>query len=139
MVAEFRATVGGKVIKRVRTNRANGVMAVRNFRTLTAAVRASAPTVLKRALTPTFNLSQVFVPVRTGALKRSGFLEITGRGKTASVQMGYGRRGVPPYALIVHEEFGFRHKPPTRAKFLEEAVNVTQQNVIGFLALHYKV
>lgn len=75
------------------------------------------PEVMYDALEPTFELSQVRVPVDTGELKDSGYLDITHRGKNPVVEIGYGRGGAP-YAIYVHEMPHY-HKPPTTYKYLQ--------------------
>jgi hypothetical protein len=74
-------------------------------------------------LEPAFKRSQELVPVDTGDLKRSGFLEVRPRKSGVDAAIGYGRFGQPSYAAMVHERLDFRHAPPTQAKFLETAIN----------------
>lgn len=59
-----------------------------------------------------------YVPVETGALRASGFVEppIT-RGAETSVTVGFGGPAAP-YAVIVHEDLTKRH-PVGQAKYLE--------------------
>lgn len=82
------------------------------------------PEAIRFGLQPIFDESQRLVPVDTGDLKRSGFIEVrtTVSGNT-SAAIGYGRYGRPNYAGFVHERMDLRHAPPTQAKFLEAAVN----------------
>jgi hypothetical protein len=79
------------------------------------------PQVTYEALKPVFARSQELVPRRTGRLAASGYLEITDRGKTPRVEMGYGRGGNPRYAVMVHE-IPQKHPPPTQWKFLEQPI-----------------
>lgn len=72
---------------------------------------------------PIFDESQILVPVKTGALKRSGFLDVERRGGGASAAIGYAKKGEPLYAIIQHERLDFSHQAPQQAKYLEEAVN----------------
>ena len=73
-----------------------------------------------------FEESQLEVPVDTGALKRSGYIEKQGN----SVNIGYGRSNelgasnqVPKtYMVAVHERLDVYH-PNGKAKFLEDPVN----------------
>ncbi len=95
------------------------------------------PAALIFGLQPIFDESQILVPVATGRLKRSGFLQAE-RSSTGSVAaVGYGKGGNPFYAGRVHERLDFRHKPPTQAKYLEEAVNrrisVLPERVVAFI------
>lgn len=83
--------------------------------------------------------SQQLVPVEYGTLKRSGRVEEpVADGDTVTVTVGYGYgteyeervaeqdaedpagdADSPGYAIYVHEIEGYRHAPPTTAKFLE--------------------
>ncbi len=88
-----------------------------------SAVEDQAPEIVENALRPTFEKSQKYVPVDTGDLKKSGFLEVrkTDRG-IVKAEIGYGKGGKPPYAVFVHERTDLKHKSPTRAKFLQAAL-----------------
>lgn len=60
-----------------------------------------------------------FTPKKTGELRRSG-LALIKAGKGVEVSFG----GVKaPYALFVHEILTNFHKPPTKAKYLEDVFN----------------
>jgi hypothetical protein len=61
---------------------------------------------------------QNYVPVDTGTLKSSGYVELPERdGDQLRVEMGYGGAAAP-YAIYVHERLDVRH-PVGQAKFLE--------------------
>lgn len=96
---------------------------IKNAQAVIAAIEGDSIDALKYALEPIYDESQILVPVDTGRLKASGFIEArkTGRGVTGAV--GYGKGGDPYYAVYVHEHLELRHEAPTQAKFLEEAVN----------------
>jgi len=97
------------------------------------------PEFMVEALQPIFDESQILVPVDTGDLKASGYLEIvSGRTGDIWVDMGYGRNNKPDYAAYVHEMVQIPHKPPTQAKFLEKPVNDGMLNIIDTLAAKYK-
>lgn len=85
--------------------------------------------VLYDALKPTFELSQELVPVATGVLKESGYLEKRHSQGQASVEIGYARGGNPDYAVIVHEDPDMPHKPPTQNKFLQQPLEQDFENV----------
>lgn len=87
------------------------------------------PDVMYDALEPTFELSQKYVPVDTGELKDSGYLDITKRGKNPVVEIGYGRDGAP-YAVYVHEMPHY-HKPPTRFKYLQGALDEDYNQILN--------
>lgn len=82
----------------------------------------ASPSIMLDAVQPTFNKSQEYCPVRTGALRASGYAEITGTGKRPRVEVGYAKGGNPPYAVFVHEMTGIPHRPPTRSKWLQAAL-----------------
>lgn len=78
--------------------------------------------VLFEASVPTFNKSQDYCPYRTGALRGSGYLEITSFRGSPRVEMGYAKGGDPWYAVLVHEMPETFHKPPTRSHWLLAAM-----------------
>jgi hypothetical protein len=61
-----------------------------------------------------YNISQVLVPVDTGALKESGRIRENADG---TFRVEY----TMPYAVFVHEILEHGHMLPTQAKFLEDA------------------
>lgn len=81
------------------------------------------PEALEFGLLPVFERSQELVPVDTGRLKASGFIETRQEAQGTSAVVGYGRFGIPAYAGFVHEMLDIPHAPPTQAKFLETAIN----------------
>lgn len=96
------------------------------------------PEILYDALTPTFKLSQKYVPVDTGVLKDSGFLEIERRGKNPRVVIGYGKGGKPDYAGIVHERVDIPHKSPTKAQYLLDALVEDESGIQRRIITGYK-
>lgn len=93
-----------------------------NLKKIVDGIHGATPAAIKHGLQPIFDTSQVLVPVKTGKLKRSGFLEAHQTMRGASGSVGYAKSGNPHYAALVHERTEFYHAPPTQAKFLEEAV-----------------
>jgi hypothetical protein len=78
---------------------------------------------LRYALRPIFEQSQEYCPIDTGMLKESGYLEVRRvDANRVQAEIGYAKGGNPHYAVFVHENLEMRHTPPTRAKFLENAV-----------------
>ena len=75
--------------------------------------------ILEEALQPVFEDSQILVPVATGSLKASGYLESRKFRNRMVTEIGYGRGGKPHYAAQVHENKEVIHKAPTTAKFLQ--------------------
>lgn len=98
-----------------------------------ADIKRVTPDILFEALEPTFELSQTYVPVDTGKLKESGFLEKQTFTGGARVVMGYGREGFPAYATLVHERVDIPHKAPTRSKFLLAAIEETAGDVYAHI------
>lgn len=96
---------------------------VEQFRSWTAHMSNSSGQVLLEALRPTYEKSQVYCPLLTGALRSSGYLEIRRVGllRGWQAEIGYGRGGQPSYAVTVHEKPVF-HRPPTRHKWLQQAL-----------------
>lgn len=98
-------------------------------------MRDASPEILEQALMPTFiKARDVYTPIDTGRLRRSGFLEIDGRGEKAHVSMGFGYRGFPRYAGPVHEMTHIKHEPPTRSKFLEAALTEDADKICDRIA-----
>lgn len=80
------------------------------------------PVVLEDALRPTFEKSQFYCPKDTHALVNSGYLEAHRTPSGIHVEIGYGKGGDPHYAVFVHEMTSYYHETPTRAKFLQVAI-----------------
>lgn len=85
--------------------------------------------VLQEALDPTMQLSKELVPVDTGDLKESAFLEVSNFRGNPRVDMGYGKGGHPDYAVMVHENPDMYHKAPTQYKFLQKPLEEDFENV----------
>lgn len=70
-----------------------------------------------------FEESQRQVPVRYGILKGSGHVEPAEEtGDGIEISIGYGG-AASAYAVFVHENVAAYHRPPTKAKFLEDPFN----------------
>ncbi len=96
---------------------------LREYRRWAEHVRTQGPEVLREALVPTFYKARdVYTPEDTGDLRDSGYLEAGRSSKGSFVVIGFGRRGFPHYAALVHERTDFFHQPPTRSKFLQAAL-----------------
>ena len=98
--------------------------AVENLKKVIARIENVTPEAIRFGLQPIFEESQRLVPVDTSRLKSSGFIETRQRVGGVSAEIGYGRFGIPHYAGFVHEMIDIPHAPPTRAKYLEAAVNL---------------
>lgn len=63
------------------------------------------------------------VPVDLGALKGSGYVSLPEiSGDSVTVELGFGGPA-KDYAVIQHEELGYRHPDGGKAKFLEDPLN----------------
>lgn len=78
--------------------------------------------VLYNALEPTFEKSQDYCPMDTGALRESGYISEERVRGVNKIEIGYGAGGDPDYAAFVHEITEYAHKAPTRSKFLQAAL-----------------
>lgn len=87
------------------------------------------PEDLRAALEPTFELTQERVPVKTGELKSSGYLETEAFRNSVRVEMGYGKGGNPDYAVAVHE-LPYAHAEPTSNKYVQNPVDEDYYNII---------
>lgn len=129
--ASFNAVVGRKrLAKSLSTSvqsdtlsaRAGMAQIIRNYRKFVQNVEEAVPDILYEALIPTFEKSQEYCPKDTGALRESGYLEITEFRRRPRVEIGYGLGGEPEYTAKVHENMEYKHKAPTRAKWLQIAL-----------------
>lgn len=111
---------------------------IKNAQKVIDAIEVTSLPALRYALRPIYDDSQILVPVKTGDLKRSGFVEVRRRGKVIEGVVGYARSEKPHYAIFVHERLDLFHQPPTQAKFLEEAVNRNIKSVPGRYADYVK-
>lgn len=118
--------------------RASMAQVISNYQKLVDALGDSTPEILLEALEPTFEKSQEYCPEDTGRLKSSGYLEITQFRGTPTVEIGYGRGGQPEYTVAVHENLEWRHKAPTRAKWLEVALTEDDKEIEQRIASAYK-
>lgn len=98
---------------------------MKNMQKLIDGVENATPQAIKFGLIPMFEESQRLVPIDTGNLKASGYVEVRTepRGGRIRAEIGYGRHGRPHYAGFVHEMLQIPHAPPTQAKYLEAAIN----------------
>ncbi len=64
---------------------------------------------------------EVECPVKTGALRSTGWNELTMTEDEIVCELGYGSEAVK-YAFVQHENLAFHHNPPTKAKFLEDPI-----------------
>jgi hypothetical protein len=110
----------------------------KNLLTVVDYVDAITPEAIEFGLKPIFEESQRLVPVDTGKLKVSGFVETRKTSTGAVAAIGYGRFGKPGYAAFVHERLDIAHRAPTQAKFLEVAVVTRIDDFRRRVALFYQ-
>lgn len=82
--------------------------------------------------------SQELVPVLTGKLRASGKVTTTGSGFGAETVVSYGGPDIP-YTIFVHENLVAYHTPPTKARFLADAVNMVKGTMVSVLQRQIKV
>lgn len=100
-------------------------------------LNVNTPEVLANALQPAFDKSQEYVPVKTGTLANSGVLEIDDDDPEriiASITYGDAEAW---YAALVHEYTWLNHQPPTRAKYLQYALEECIDEFIVSAAVDY--
>lgn len=95
-----------------------------NFKSWTLHITNQAGEVLRSSLQPTLEKAQAYCPAFTGALRRSGYVEIRRVGllRGWEAEIGFAKNNFPDYAIYVHERPGVFHAPPTRWKFLQAAL-----------------
>lgn len=96
------------------------------------------PEALLEAMQPTFEKALYYTPVDTGDLKSSGYMQTKKQGKNIELEIGFGKGGQPPYAAHVHERTDIPHAAPTRAKFLQSAIEEDAQDIPNRLAAALK-
>jgi hypothetical protein len=97
-------------------------------------VENATPEGLRYAVQPIFDRSQELVPVDTGKLRDSGYIEVTSTARGSRVVVGYAKAGDPHYAVYVHENLYAKHLPPTGARFLYGAFEELGDQVAPRLA-----
>lgn len=136
--ASFNAVIGRKRLAKsidastqtdTRSARVGMAQIIRNYRKFVQNVEEAMPEILYEALGPTFEKSQEYCPVDTGALVESGYLEITEFRKRSRVEIGYGLGGSPEYTAKVHENMEYKHEAPTRAKWLQIALEEDAEEI----------
>lgn len=110
-----------------------------NFLKVINAIKGITPGALLEILEPVLEQAQIYTPVKTGALRNSGYLEVVQTsGSVISAEIGFGRGGEPSYTVFVHEDMTKFHQPPTQAKFLQHAVDEVLPNIEDQILRKYK-
>ena len=110
----------------------------RNYTKFVNSTTSATPRILEEALKPTFMKSQKYTPLDTGALRASGYLEVRKVGDKVRAEIGYGKGGKPYYAVFVHEMLHLAHKAPTRAKFLQSALEEDANAIVARIRKAYR-
>ena len=84
---------------------------------------------LKKAADHVMRQSKKIVPVDTGALKKSGYVEVKGDGFRATATVGYTEH----YAIYQHENLMYKHKRGKRAKFLSGPLEKEKDAVVKII------
>ncbi len=107
----------------IRSIREQMKVIIQNVQRVISRIENVTPEALVFGVQPIFDRSQELVPIDTGVLKDSGFIETRPTAAGVGVFVGYARFGKPFYAGFVHERLDVRHAAGKQAKFLEAAVN----------------
>lgn len=103
---------------------------MQNMESLVNLLQGATPDIMLDIMMPVFEKSQEYCPVDTGLLKSTGDLHVSGDEETrVKVEISYGGNGTAWYAPIVHERVDIGHRPPTRSKFLQAAVEEETENL----------
>lgn len=100
-------------------------------------MKGMTPDVLRNAMQPVFDKSQEYVPKKTGELAASGKLTV-GAGPRLEANITYGN-ATAWYAAVIHEHVWLNHEPPTRAKYLQSAMEEELDSFLVSIAIDYGV
>lgn len=112
-------------------SRASMAAIIKEYENFIKALEDVTPEAVDKMLRPTLEKAKMYTPVRTGALRDSGRLEIRKTSDGARGEIKFGGGPTLYYAPLVHEATWLYHKPPTRAKFLQSAL---EEDVGEFMA-----
>ena len=90
----------------------------------------ASPDGLDFALDPIFLQAHEWVPIDKGPLSESLYLETRQTAAGALAEIGFGIGESAEYAVLVHENLEWRHESPTRARFLAEAIDKHEKDVL---------
>lgn len=148
-MAEFRADFGQRLPGRTAPGsrafyrkhatisaRADMEEIIRKYERLIRALENVTPTALQNALEPVFAKAMEYAPRDTGALRQSGRLSVTGTKGAVEGEITFGDSRAW-YASLVHEYVWLNHTPPTRAKFLQAALEEEIDSFLTSLAVDY--
>lgn len=129
----IKVTEQGSAAALVRAMNAAFAEIAKDFKAFTSQLEGFLAEDMGAALEPTFDKSQQLVPVKSGDLKKSGFLEIESFRGGARAVIGYGKDSFPPYAVFVHE-IPYHHEDPWTDKFLQRPVEEDYFNILQRVA-----
>ena len=109
---------------------------ISNYRQLVKTLEGSSADILEQVLHPVLSKSQMYVPKKTGALASSVELTTENTATGAEARITYGNSDVY-YAAIVHEFTWLNHQSPTRAKYLQSAMEEEIDNFLERAAQTY--
>jgi hypothetical protein len=108
---------------------------IARYEKLIRSMKSATPDILYNAMIPVFEKSQEYVPKDTGALEASGVLEVS-TGEFPAATITYGDKDTW-YAALVHEFVWLNHEPPTRAKYLQNAMEEEIDSFLVSMAVDY--
>jgi hypothetical protein len=135
-----RARVGSKAFLRKGASTsasADMEVIIQGYSLVIKQLRDMTPDVLRNALTPVFEKSQKYVPKDTRALMTSGMIEIKENPLRAEISYGNHPSVNAWYAGIVHEYTWVNHKPPTRSKYLQAAMEEELDTFLASITTDY--
>jgi hypothetical protein len=109
---------------------------VRNYERIIKQLHSVTPDAVRNALEPVFNKSLEYVPYKSGRLSESAILEVEGSPGNIRGSITYGNHEAW-YAALVHEYVWLNHNPPTRAKYLQSALEEEMDSFLTSLAVDY--
>lgn len=93
-------------------------------------IEEATPEALDFALDPVFLQASEWVPIDKGPLSESLYLETQQTAAGAFAEIGFGTGESASYAVIVHEDLSLTHASPTKAKFLEHAIDKHERDIL---------
>lgn len=122
-----------------RATRAQMKGVLKNLEDAVQQIKKLTPQALRAGLEVIYDQSQIYVPRATGRLAASGEMEVSKFGDRIIGTISYGKGGNPQYAVFVHEMIEVYHEPPTRAKFLQTAIDERTPDAIEKIVEFLKV
>jgi len=143
--ADFRPSLPGRVREGSRafyrrssmiTARESMAAVIKNYEGIIRQLHSVTPDAVRNALEPVFDKSLEYVPYKSGRLSESAILEVEGGPGNVRGSITYGN-STAWYAALVHEYVWLNHNPPTRAKYLQSALEEEMDSFLTSLAVDY--